>query len=198
MLYHNIHQQQHIIAHIIKIEDNTITMKATSVAAAATDSQHQTMSPLGMMPLTPLVKKNGISWPSSIGVLVCQVHSSSTACNSPTGHRNSSPFPAFWMWACSKTLLSNDINREGWREQGGGEKQAACLFLVACFEKQYGTAPPATSSAAHIWISRCGHAPKPSPSIKISQAACFFFVVYFEKNVASELTGPLNSLFAVG
>jgi hypothetical protein len=54
-------------------------------------------------------------------------------------------------------------------------------------------APLATSAAAHIWISRCGHAPKPSPSIDIDeegrrgqegdekQAACFVFVVCFEK-----------------
>jgi hypothetical protein len=29
------------------------------------------------------------------------------------------------------------------------------------------TAPPATSTAAHIRLSGCGHAPKPSPSIDI-------------------------------
>jgi hypothetical protein len=54
-------------------------------------------------------------------------------------------------------------------------------------------APLATSAAAHIWISRCGHAPKASPSIDIDQkgrrgrggdekqAACFVFAVCFEK-----------------
>jgi hypothetical protein len=48
------------------------------------------------------------------------------------------------------------------------------------------TAPPATSTAAHIRLSGCGHAPKPSPSIDIdaegrrgrgegeNQAACLF------------------------
>jgi hypothetical protein len=65
--------------HHKKIKGNTITMTATSAATAATDTQRQTLPPLGMMPLTPPVKKNGISWLSSIGIRDRRVNSSWTA-----------------------------------------------------------------------------------------------------------------------
>jgi hypothetical protein len=61
---------KHIVVHNNKIEDNTITMTATSAAAAASDTQCQTLPLLGMTLLTSPVKKNGISWPSSVGVRV--------------------------------------------------------------------------------------------------------------------------------
>jgi hypothetical protein len=65
------------IGHHKKIKGNTITMTATSAAAAAADTQRQTLPLLGMTPLTPPVKKNGILWPSPVGVRVCQVDESS-------------------------------------------------------------------------------------------------------------------------
>ena len=90
-----------------------------------------------------------------------------------------------------KPSLSIDTDGEGWRERARGEKRAACLFFDVCCEELCGTAPPATSAAAHIQLSGCGHAPKPSPSIDIDeegwrerggdekQAACLIFDVCF-------------------
>jgi hypothetical protein len=65
---------------------NTITMAATSAASAAAIRQCPNLPPLDMMLSTPLVEKNGISEPSSIGILWCRVDSSSTGCDGPSGH----------------------------------------------------------------------------------------------------------------
>ena len=79
------------------------------------------------------------------------------------------------------------------RGRARGEKRAACLIFDVCFEELCAAAPPATATAAHIQLSGCGHAPKPSPSIDIDEegwreqargekrAACLFFVVCLEK-----------------
>jgi hypothetical protein len=89
---------------------NTITMAATSAASAAATHQRPNLSPLDTMLSTLPAEKNGISEPSSIGILRCRVDSSSTGCDGPSGH---------------------------------------------------------AEATARISLSRCGHAPNPSPSIDI-------------------------------
>ena len=64
---------------------NTTTMAATSAASAAAIHQRPNPPPLDTMLSTPPVEKNGISEPSSIGILRCRVDSSSTGCDGPSG-----------------------------------------------------------------------------------------------------------------
>jgi hypothetical protein len=104
-------------------------MTATSAAAAASDTQRQTLPPMGMTHLTPPVKKNDISWPSSVGVRVFRVDSSSTACCGPTGHCDGGPYPAFRMWACSKSPPRQSILTR----RGGGSEREVRNELLACF-----------------------------------------------------------------
>ena len=104
-------------------------MAATSVAAAVAASQRQTLPPLGMTLLTPPVKKNGILWPSSVGVRVFWVDSPSTACCGPTGHCDGGPYPAFRMWACSKSTPRQSILKR----RGGGSERKVRNELLACF-----------------------------------------------------------------
>ena len=113
-----------------------------------------------------------------------------------------------------KPSPSIDIDEEGWRERARGEKRAACLFFYVCFDELCGRAPPATSAAAHIRLSGCGHAPKPSPSIDIDgdgwwgrargekRAACLTFVVCLKNNVGQPhwplRRQPISSFLDVG
>ena len=72
-----------------------------------------------------------------------------------------------------------------------GHPPLASAFSGSILDRQLAAAPPATATAAHIRLSGCGHAPKPSPSIDIDeegwrerggdekQAACLIFDVCF-------------------
>jgi hypothetical protein len=82
-------------------------------------------------------QKNGISEPSSIGILCCRVDSSSTGCDSPSGHAEATV--RISLSRCGHApnpSPSIDIDAEGWRGQGEGEKQSACSILFDLFCKK--------------------------------------------------------------
>jgi hypothetical protein len=102
---------------------NTITMAATSAASAAAIHQRPNLPPLDTMLSMPPVEKNGISEPSSIGILHCRVDSSSTGCDGPSATVKQPPASAFPdVGMLREPSPSIDIDAEGRWGRGEGEK----------------------------------------------------------------------------
>jgi hypothetical protein len=103
-------------------------MAATSAASAAAIHQRPNLPRLDTMLSTPPVEKNGISEPSSIGILRCRVDSSSTGCDGPSGQAEATARISLSICGhAPNPSPSIEIDTEGWRGRGKGENQAACF-----------------------------------------------------------------------